>query len=299
MKILILGGDGMLGHKVFQRLHTRLETYVTFRDTDCSWNRYPLYARVDRAYAFGGIDALDIAGIQGLINHVKPDAVINCIGIVKQRHEAKAAVLSIKVNALFPHLLADLCEDQGVRLIHMSTDCVFSGMKGNNSESDLPDPVDLYGRSKLLGELDRPGCLTIRTSIIGWELKNSASLLEWFASQRGKVIKGFRRAIYTGLATATMADLIGNLLEAGRDLTGLYQVASSPITKYDLLIRMRDALEWKDITIEPDEDFACDRSLNGTRFSEKTGWQAPDWDVMIEALASEWPTYEQWRRNIL
>jgi dTDP-4-dehydrorhamnose reductase len=299
MRILILGGDGMLGHKVFQRLQTRLETYVTFRDTDGSWTQYPLYAKTDRIYTFGGIDALDIGSLQKLMKQVKPAGVINCIGIVKQRDEAKAAIPSIQVNALFPHQLADLCAQTGARLIHLSTDCVFSGRKGDYSESDLPDPKDLYGRSKLLGELDRQGSLTLRTSIIGWELKNHASLLGWFAAQRGSTIKGYRHAIYTGLATTTLADLIGYLLESKQDLSGLYQVASSPVTKYDLLQRLRDALNWKDIAIEPEDAFSCDRSLNGTRFSEDTGWKAPPWDMMIETLASEWPTYEQWRRTIL
>jgi dTDP-4-dehydrorhamnose reductase len=299
MRILILGGDGMLGHKVFQRLHTRLETYVTFRDTDGPWAQYPLYAKTDRTYTFGGIDALDIGGLQKLMKQVKPAGVINCVGIVKQRDEAKAAIPSIQVNALFPHQLADLCSQTGAKLIHLSTDCVFSGFKGNYSESDLSDPVDLYGRTKLLGELNRPGCLTLRTSIIGWELKNHASLLEWFATQRGRTIKGYCHAIYTGLATTTLADLIGYLLETRQDLSGLYQVASRPITKYDLLQRLRDTLKWKDIVIEPDEDFRCDRSLNGTHFSEATGWRAPEWDMMIETLASEWPTYDQWRKTIL
>jgi dTDP-4-dehydrorhamnose reductase len=299
MRILILGGDGMLGHKVFQRLHARLDTYVTFRDPDGLWAQYPLYSKTDRTHTFGGIDALDIGGLQKLMKQVKPAAVVNCIGIVKQRDEAKAAIPSIQLNALFPHQLADLCAEIGARLIHLSTDCVFSGLKGNYSESDLPDPVDLYGRTKLLGELNRQGCLTLRTSIIGWELKNQASLLEWFAAQRGNTIKGYRHAIYTGLATTTLADLIGYLLEAYQDLSGLYQVTSSPITKYELLQRMRDALKWKDITIEPDEDFHCDRSLIGRRFSEATGWQAPEWEAMIDGLASEWPTYEQWRKIIL
>ena len=138
--------------------------------------------------------------------------------------------------------------------------------RGNYSESDIPDPVDLYGRSKLLGELDRQGCLTLRTSIIGWELKNQASLLEWFALQRGRIIKGFRHAIYTGLSTSVLSDLIGWLLETRPDLSGIYQVAGSPISKYDLLLRMRDALHWNDITIESDDDFHCDRSLIGDAF---------------------------------
>ena len=243
----------------------------------------------------GGVDALDLDSVARAMDQTKPDAVVNCIGIVKQRDEAKAAIPSIRVNALFPHQLADLCQAQGARLIHLSTDCVFSGNRGHYTEDDLPDPVDLYGRTKLLGELDRPGCLTLRTSIVGWELKHRAGLLEWFASQRGQTIKGYRNAIYSGVSTVVLARLIGDLLENHPALSGIYHVASQPIAKYDLLVRLRDALGWYDITIKPDDAFQCDRSLVGARFEAATSWQAPDWDEMIAGLAAEWPTYEGWR----
>jgi dTDP-4-dehydrorhamnose reductase len=298
MKVLILGGEGMLGHKVFQLFRQRFDTYTTFRDTDGLWTRHPLYADVDRARTLGDVNALELDSVQQAVEHVQPHAVINCIGIVKQREEAKAAIPSIRVNALFPHQLADLCAAHGVRLIHLSTDCVFSGSRGRYAEDDLPDPVDLYGRTKLLGEPDSPGCLTLRTSIIGWELKHRASLLEWFAAQRGRTIKGYRQAIYTGLSTTVLAGLLGDILMTWPALDGLYHVASSPITKYDLLLRMRDALGWQDITIEPDDQFHCDRSLLGSRFKAATGWQSPDWDEMIAGLAAEWHTYEQWRNQI-
>ncbi len=298
-RILIMGADGMLGHKVFQRLQGRFDTHATLRGPAGIGPAHPLFAGKAGQRIIGGVDALDAENVERVLGRVKPDFVINCIGIVKQRDEAKAAIPSILVNALFPHRLADMCGDIGARLIHLSTDCVFSGHKGNYTEADIPDPADLYGRSKLLGELDREGCLTLRTSIIGWELKNRASLLEWFALQRGKHISGFRHAIYTGLSTSVLSDLIGWLLENRPDLSGIYQAASSPITKYDLLVRMRDALNWKDIVIEPDDDFRCDRSLDPARFSEATGWQAPQWDMMVEALSSEWPTYDQWRKTIL
>ncbi len=299
MKLLVLGADGMLGHKVFQRLRGRFDTYAAFRSNHGLWTRHPLFSPEDSRHVRGGVDACETATVEKAIREVVPDGVINCIGIVKQRDEAKAAIPSIRVNALFPHLLAEMCGNIGARLIHLSTDCVFSGHRGNYSEADIPDPVDLYGRSKLLGELDRQGCLTLRTSIIGWELKNQASLLEWFALQRGRHIKGFRHAIYTGLSTSVLSDLMGWLLETRPDLSGIYQVAGSPITKYDLLLRMRDALHWNDITIESDDDFRCDRSLIGAHFTETTGWHPPQWEAMIDGLASEWPTYEQWRKIIL
>lgn len=298
-KIVIMGTDGMLGHKVFQRLNSRFDTYTTFRGLEGLWSYHPLFAGIDGSRIIMDVDALDADRVEQALRQINPDAVVNCIGIVKQRDEAKAAIPSIRVNALFPHLLAEMCGNIGARLIHLSTDCVFSGRKGNYSESDIPDPKDLYGRTKLLGEIDRQGCLTLRTSIIGWELKNQASLLEWFALQRGRHIKGFRHAIYTGLSTSVLSDLIGWLLETRPDLSGIYQVAGSPITKYDLLLRMRDALHWNDITIESDDDFRCDRSLIGTHFTEITGWQPPQWEAMIDGLASEWPTYEQWRRSVL
>lgn len=297
MNILILGGEGMLGHKVFQILSRHFDTYVTFRNPDGLWTRHPLYAGVSRRRTLSGVDALDFDSVAQAMAQVMPEAVINCIGIVKQRAEAQMPIPSIQVNALFPHRLADFCADHGVRLIHLSTDCVFSGSRGHYTEDDLPDPVDLYGRTKLLGEPDRPGCLTLRTSVIGWELKQRTGLLEWFAAQRGRTIKGYRRAIYTGLSTTVLAGLLGDILATWPALDGLYHVASTPITKYDLLWRMQDALGWQDITIEPDDQFHCDRSLLGSRFAAATGWQPPDWDEMIAGLAAEWPVYERWRHQ--
>jgi dTDP-4-dehydrorhamnose reductase len=220
-----------------------------------------------------------------------PDVVVNCVGIVKQRDEAKQALPSIHINALFPHQLADLCAELKARLFQISTDCVFSGFRGNYTEIDVPDPVDLYGRTKLIGELDRPNCLTLRTSIIGWQLNTFSSLLSWFALQRNKHIKGYKRAIYSGFSTSVLAQLVGDITETRPDLHGLYQVASEPISKYELLMRLRDLMGWQDIIIDADDQFFCDRSLLGNRFTATTGWRAPTWDVMLQGLAAEWPQY--------
>lgn len=294
---VVLGAEGMLGHKALQVLSDRFEVFATSRNQRDLWLSHPAFASIDNARAKSGVDVCDLNAVAKVIADVNPQVVINCIGIVKQRDEAKAAVPSITVNALFPHQLADLCEAHGARLIHLSTDCVFSGRRGRYTEDDLPDPVDLYGRTKLLGELDRPGCLTLRTSIIGWELKQRSGLLEWFAAQRGRTIRGYRGAIYTGVSTAVLARLIGDLVVNHPDLSGMYQVASRPITKYDLLVRLCDALGWDDITIESDDEFQCDRSLIGTRFEAATGWVAPVWDEMVAELAAEWPQYQQWRET--
>lgn len=297
MRILILGGAGMLGHKAYQVLSAHFDTYVTFREAGEQWARQPPYDGAEGGRVLGGVNALDLNSVSQAIEQAQPRAVLNCIGIVKQRDEAKQAIPSILTNALFPHQLAELCEACGIRLIHLSTDCVFSGARGHYTETDNPDPVDLYGRTKLLGELDRRGGLTLRTSIIGWELQHRAGLLEWFAAQRGRTIKGYQQAIYTGLSTSVLAELIADILGGQNNLTGLYHVASNPISKYDLLLGLRNTLGWQDIVIEPDEQFYCDRSLTGARFATATQWQAPKWQAMIEGLAAEWPVYEQ-RRSL-
>jgi dTDP-4-dehydrorhamnose reductase len=293
MKLLILGAGGMLGHQLCRTLSERFDIWATLRGEPREIERYGF---IPQERIIGQVDVQDLTNLRRVLDTVKPDAVINCIGIVKQRDEAKQAVPSIHVNALFPHQLADLCAESGARVLQLSTDCVFSGMRGNYTEIDNPDPVDLYGRTKLLGELNRPGALTLRTSIIGWQIKSSTSLLCWFASQRGAHIKGYRRAIYSGFSTSVLSTLIGDIIETRKDLTGLYHVASAPISKYDLLTRLQEALGWADITIHPDDHFFCDRSLISTRFTTATGWIPPSWDDMIANLAAEWPTYEKWNK---
>jgi len=291
MRALVLGGSGMLGHRLCRALSARMETWATFRDEPA---RFIQYDFISQERALGRVNAEHIASVRGALETVQPDVVVNCIGIVKQRDEAKQAIPSIQVNALFPQQLAELCIEQNARLVQISTDCVFSGLRGRYTEADVPDPVDLYGRTKLLGELNRPNCLTLRTSIIGWQLNTFSSLLSWFSQQRGQRIKGYQQAIYSGFSTRVLAGLISDLIETRPDLSGLYQVASEPISKYNLLVVLRGKLGWDDIEIEPDDNFYCDRSLVGTRFSVATGWKAPGWDEMLTGLAEEWPLYQGW-----
>jgi len=292
VRVVVLGGEGMLGHQVCRTLRKDIEVWATYRDDPAPWLRYGL---VESARAVARVDATDFGSIRRALEKIGPDAVINCIGIVKQRDEAKMAVPSITVNSLLPHRLAEACGELGARLIHVTTDCVFSGAKGSYTEEDNPDPVDLYGRSKLLGEVQRDGCLSLRTSIIGWEVMGRASLLEWFAAQRNRTIQGFTRAIYTGLSTVELATIMGWLLREHPSLSGLYQVASLPIDKFSLLTGLRDALGWDDIVIERDDSYTCDRSLRADAFADATGWRTPSWGDMIEQLAAAWPTYQAWR----
>lgn len=292
-KVLVMGGDGMLGHKVFRTLSGRFETYATFRGF--SWLRrpHPVYADIDRNVLWGDVDATETKGVAAVVGLVKPDVVVNCIGLVKQRN--MGSVPSIRVNSLFPHVLADLCAQFSSRLIHVSTDCVFSGDRGGYSEDDATDPVDLYGRTKLLGEVDRPGCLTLRTSLVGWEVKNRLGLLEWFAAQRGNVVEGHNRAIFNGLSTAALAGLIGDLIERWPGLSGLHHVAGESCTKYAMLFRLRRLLGWNDIDLCLADGVSCDRRLDASKFRSATGWGPPNWHRMMAGLAAEWPEYEKWR----
>lgn len=294
MRVLILGGEGMLGHKVFQTLNQRFETCVSFRNSAGPWTRYPVYADVEKRRCLSGVDALNFDSVMRAFGQAKPNVVINCIGIIKQLKEAHDPIVSITLNSVFPHRLAALCTATGARLFHVSTDCVFSGSKGNYTESDVSDAEDLYGRTKFLGELDHPGCLTIRTSIFGRDFAKSNALLEWFLSNRGGRVRGYRNAVYTGFPTQVFARIMGDIIEYHPELAGLYQIASQPISKYDLLVKIRDAMKL-DIEIVPYDDPPCDRSLSTARFVAATGYHIPTWDAMIAELAGDDTPYDEWR----
>jgi len=296
MRILILGGEGMLGHKVYQVLNQRFETYATFQDNRVLWTKLPIYEKVDRRCVLSNVNALDFDSVVRAIAQVKPGVVINCIGIIKQLKEAGDPIISLTLNSLFPHRLADLCAAAGSRLFHISTDCVFSGRKGNYSEDDVPDAEDLYGRTKLLGEVVRPNCLTIRTSIFGRDFFKQSAFLEWFLSNRGGKVKGYKNAIYTGFPTQVLARIMGDIIADHPDLSGLFQVASRPISKYALLVKLREAMGL-DIEIESYDDLPCDRSLSAARFVAATGYQIPRWDQMLAELAADPTRYDEWRKQ--
>ncbi len=295
MEILILGGQGMLGHKLFQRLRLgHPETYCTIRSSICA----PGAANLDLFHHGGvieNIDASDFPALERLLLEHTPRVVINCIGIVKQRNEAKESVLSIAINALLPHQLAEICQRWGGRLIHFSTDCVFSGRRGNYDEEDLSDAEDLYGRTKYLGEVTGGRALTLRTSIIGRELGHRESLLEWLLAQNHKRISGYTQAIFSGVTTNYMAKVVENVIENYPDLAGLYQVTSQTISKFDLLCLLRNEYQL-DIEIARDADFFCDRSMSGKKFENATGGVCPAWPELAAELASDETPYEKWKQ---
>jgi len=283
MRILILGGDGMLGHQLLRHFASRYETRVTLRQDLASYTAYGLF-HAGNSYA--GIDVRSTVRLIEVLSDFRPQAVVNAVGIVKQRATAKESIPSLEINALLPHRLALACRMLGARLVHMSTDCVFAGNRGTYTEDDISDAINLYGRSKYLGEVGDEGCISLRTSIVGLELARKKSLIEWYLAQRG-TIRGFNRAIYSGLCTAEMARVIERVLMHHPDLSGVWQVASTPISKYELLTRLTQKLGRTDLLIECDETFICDRSLDGSRFNRRTGYSAPSWDAMLDELVQQ------------
>lgn len=280
MKILVLGATGMLGHKLMQILPKKNQVAGTIRRNASAIDHNPVFAGT---MLIGNTRADEISTIREAINIATPDVIINCIGIVKQLPAARDPLASIGINALFPHQLAALCRDRNIRLIHMSTDCVFSGKRGWYTEDDISDAEDLYGRTKFLGEVDYPNCLTIRTSIIGRELETAHGLVEWFLSQQGMTVPGYKQAIFSGLTTNALAGIIGAIVSEYPGLHGVMQVASEPISKYDLLVLIKKIYHL-DITIRPDTAVVNNRSLNPAKFRKETNIKIPSWEYMIEEM---------------
>jgi len=272
----------MLGHQLLRQWQGRHEVRATLRRDPGDYADFGLFRPGNSYY---GVNIAHTGELVGVLADFHPQAVVNAVGIVKQQSASKESIPSIEINALFPHRLAVLCKAVGARLVHMSTDCVFSGRKGNYQENDLSDAGDLYGKSKYLGEVHEPHCLTLRTSIIGTELTRKKSLVEWFLTQKGTV-KGYRKAIFSGFTTIEMARIIESLLVQYPQASGLYHVSSAPISKLDLLTRLRAKLELP-VQIEPDESLGIDRSLDSTRFRNEFGYMPPAWDDMLEELTND------------
>ena len=291
MRVFILGGGGMLGHKLWQVFSQRFDTFVTVRRNSSCYAHYGIFD-MDRLKT--GIDAMEFDSVTGALVEVRPNVVINCIGLVKQSPEAHDPIAALTINSLLPHRLAVVCRRFGARLIHISTDCVFSGRRGMYPEADEADPTDLYGRSKLLGEVQAEGCLTLRTSIIGRELETRLGLLEWLLGSRGETVKGYVNAIYTGFPTLTLAHILADIVAEHTELSGLYHVSSAPISKYHLLCILREAFRVP-VKIEPFANYHCDRSLDSIRFRAATGFVPSSWPDMIQEMVKDATPYHGWR----
>jgi dTDP-4-dehydrorhamnose reductase len=272
----------MLGHQVAKRFAADFEVHATVRDTDAA-ARFGLLANLHE------FDAHSPERIGTLIDRIEPSVVVNCIGLVKQLEEASRPIPAIRVNALFPHLAAEAAASGGARFIHISTDCVFSGrlpLDDRYTEESPPDAYDLYGRTKLLGEVVDGEALTLRTSIIGWELTRATGLLGWFAAQEGQTVQGFMQAIFSGLTTPALADVIADVAMNHPEVHGLYQVSAEPIDKYHLLMLIRSKLSL-DVHVMAVDEPVINRALDSARFRKATGISMPSWDVMIDRIAKE------------
>ena len=280
MRVMVLGVTGMLGNAMFRVLseNANLVVYGTARNGSSRF----YFAENLQGQIVVGVNVENHDSLVKVFADVRPNIVVNCVGLVKQLADANDPLQAVPINTLLPHRLAALCQATAARLIHISTDCVFSGSKGNYLETDFPDAYDLYGRSKLLGEVVYPQAITLRTSIIGHELSGHRSLVNWFLAQQSSV-KGYTRAIFSGLPTVELATVVRDVVLPQQELHGLYHVASKPINKFDFLQLVAKAYG-KSIEIKRAEDLVIDRSLNANRFKQATGYVSPEWPAMIQHM---------------
>jgi len=293
----VFGASGMLGHKLYQTLSAQphvFDPYATFRRGSDAVARFGIF---DSARSIFDVTASDFDSVTRAFDAVAPAVVVNCVGIVKQHASANDPIASLTVNSLFPHRLGQLCVTGGARLIQLSTDCVFSGRKGNYTEADAPDPEDLYGRSKLLGEVEGEGRLTLRTSMIGRQLEGEYGLIEWFLERarghaRGQVesVAGFKRAIFSGFTTNELSQLIALIITRHPSLQGVWHLATEPINKFELLSLVGQAYG-TNIPIGADDRFSCDRSLRDDRFRQVSGYVPPSWSDMIDRMQQDLTPY--------
>jgi len=279
-KVLVLGASGMLGNTLLRFLATSpgIDVVGSIRGARIPEGLADEFHHLLRT----GIDVTEESRLSSLLDAERPDTLVNCVGLVKQRHEAQSPELAIRINALIPHVLARLCSKAGTRLIHISTDCVFDGASGNYREDSAANCADLYGRSKLLGEVTEGGALTLRTSIIGAELGNGFGLLSWFLRQDGST-RGFTRAIFSGMTTLELSRVIRDYILTDRTLQGLYHVSADPISKYDLL-HLIGEVYGKQLRLDKDDGLIIDRSLDSTAFRNRTNYRPPDWPSLIRNM---------------
>lgn len=279
-RVLVLGASGMLGNAMLRLFVARGVHEVVGAVRSASALRQ--LPESVHGHVMPGVDVENNDTLAALFGRVRPDVVINCVGLVKQLADSNRPLAALPINSLLPHRLAALCAIGGARLVHISTDCVFAGTRGMYLESDTPDAADLYGRSKLLGEVDEPNAVTLRTSIIGHELGSSRGLIGWFLAQEGGV-RGYARAVFSGLPTVELATIIHDNVLIQPDLRGLYHVAASPIDKFSLLRLVARQYGHK-IAIEPDDRLVIDRSLDSTHFRAATGYEPPDWTELVARM---------------
>ncbi|MES2413914.1 MAG: SDR family oxidoreductase [Pseudomonadota bacterium] len=279
-RVLVLGASGMLGNTVL-RFFAQSDG---FEVTGSVRSKEALH-RLPQAFRQNVVCEVDIDNSDSLVKLfalTRPDVVINCIGLIKGHAGVDDPLSVIPTNSLLPHRLALACEVARARLVHISTDCVFSGAEGMYTESHLPDAQDLYGRSKLMGEVDYAHAVTLRTSIIGHELAGTNSLIEWFLAQSGPV-KGFSKAIFSGLPAVELALVMRDYVIPDATLRGVHHVSSEPVNKYDLL-QLVARTYGKATKIIADDQVVINRSLDSTKFRQLTGYRPPVWTELVRRM---------------
>jgi len=289
MKVCVLGAGGLLGHMLIRVLSESNDVFGTTREKPKISS--PLAKFLSQEKWIGGVDASIPHSIEKIFETDQFDIAINCIGLIKQRDSIVSDIEMMVINGEFPHHLAQIANNHDTQVIHISTDCVFSGIKGSYLESDTPDPVDVYGKSKLLGELNDSDNLTLRTSHIGRELTVKKSFVEWLVSQRGGHVNGYSHAIYSGLTTQALARTISKLLLGNSHLSGLFHVSSQPISKLEIINKLNELLDLQ-LTVTPDASVQINRSLNSEKFQKATSISPQTWDEMLADFCKDQKTYE-------
>jgi dTDP-4-dehydrorhamnose reductase len=284
MKILILGAGGMIGHKMYQVLSKHYpSTYACIKRSFAEYKEFELF---DQSHVIEGVDVYDSTHLESVLNRLQPNVILNCVGITLRKKEIQNLEYCLEVNSLMPHRLKCWSAQNNAYFIHFSTDCVFDGAVGEYTENSPPSAKDTYGKTKYLGEVVGSQCLTLRGSMIGRELYGKTELLEWALAQKGKTIKGYANALYSGVTTSIMADLVLKILKQPSRLVGTYQVSSEPISKLDLLRKINNVFDLK-MKVNEDCSYVSKKDLNSSKIRREIGFICPSWDEMINQLASE------------
>ena len=282
MRILILGGNGMIGHKMYQLItKIHIDTWVTLRNNLSSYSYSEIY-NFEKV-----IDNNDLSNFKLLLNQlnsINPDVIINACGITIRRGIETLKSNSIILNSALPHFLNEWVASNNKRLIHFSTDCVFTGSKGNYLDNDNKDAYDLYGSTKSMGEvIDSKFTITLRGSMIGRELENKTELFEWFLKQKNKTVKGFNKVIYSGITTTKMAEIVLKLIDQFPNLSGVYNISSKPISKFELL-KLWNNLFDINANIEIDNSYTSNKNLISDNFYRTISMEQPDWVELSSQL---------------
>lgn len=284
MRIAILGVSGLIGHTLLKTLSNEFEIFGILHKKKDYYNNLELF---NGNNIIENIDVKERVKLYGALSAINPDVILNCVGITKRKQEIHDLTNAININSLFPHELAMFAKENNIKVIHFSTDCVFDGKLGNYTEESNTTAEDIYGKSKALGEIKYENALTIRSSFIGHELFSKTELLEWFLSQEGKTVKGFTKAMYSGVSTKYLSNVVATIIRDYPTLSGLRHLSiDKPISKYDLLCLARDAYGIN-VEIIPDNTFEIMPTLNGNKLRNELNLSVPAWGKMMSELAQE------------